>query len=117
MSTPTSIVIGVGAERGLGAALCRRFAAGGYHVLVAGRTPEKIARVARTIGETSEIDAPVVAGIEDDEVGRVAPSRAAAPSRSRSTRQARMTSFVSSIGRCRRGRISGSTVAAQHRRQ
>ena len=27
MSTPTSIVIGVGAERGLGAALCRRFAA------------------------------------------------------------------------------------------
>ena len=52
MSTPTSIVIGVGAERGLGAALCRRFAAEGYHVLVAGRTPEKIAQVAKTICAT-----------------------------------------------------------------
>lgn len=38
----TALVIGVGAERGLGAALCRRFAAGGYHVLAAGRTPEKL---------------------------------------------------------------------------
>ena len=42
MSTPTAVVVGVGAERGLGAALCRRFAAEGYHVLVTGRTPEKI---------------------------------------------------------------------------
>jgi NAD(P)-dependent dehydrogenase (short-subunit alcohol dehydrogenase family) len=41
--------VGVGAERGLGAALCRRFAAGGYHVLAVGRTPEKIERVAQTI--------------------------------------------------------------------
>ena len=41
--------LGVGAERGLGAALCRRFAAEGYHVLVAGRTPEKIGQVAKTI--------------------------------------------------------------------
>src|SRR5690349_5860877 len=49
MSTQTAVVVGVGAERGLGAALCRRFAAEGYHVLVAGRTPEKIDRVARAI--------------------------------------------------------------------
>jgi NAD(P)-dependent dehydrogenase (short-subunit alcohol dehydrogenase family) len=33
MSKPTAIVVGVGAERGLGAALCRRFAQGGCHVL------------------------------------------------------------------------------------
>ena len=46
----TAVVVGVGAERGLGAALCRRFAAEGYHVLVAGRTPEKITQVAKTIG-------------------------------------------------------------------
>jgi NAD(P)-dependent dehydrogenase (short-subunit alcohol dehydrogenase family) len=39
---PTAIVCGVGAEQGLGAALCRRFAAEGYHVLVAGRTPHKL---------------------------------------------------------------------------
>jgi NAD(P)-dependent dehydrogenase (short-subunit alcohol dehydrogenase family) len=49
MSTPTAIVAGVGAEQGLGAALCRRFAAEGYHVLVAGRTPAKIEQVAAAI--------------------------------------------------------------------
>jgi NAD(P)-dependent dehydrogenase (short-subunit alcohol dehydrogenase family) len=49
MSKPTAVVVGVGAERGLGAALCRRFARGGYHVLVAGRTPAKIGRIAETI--------------------------------------------------------------------
>ena len=51
-STRTAVVVGVGAERGLGAALCRRFAAEGYHVLVAGRTPEKLEQVARTIRGT-----------------------------------------------------------------
>jgi NAD(P)-dependent dehydrogenase (short-subunit alcohol dehydrogenase family) len=45
---PTAVVIGVGAERGLGAALCRRFAAEA-HVLVAGRTASKIEQVVRTI--------------------------------------------------------------------
>jgi NAD(P)-dependent dehydrogenase (short-subunit alcohol dehydrogenase family) len=49
MSKPTAVVVGVGAERGLGAALCRRFAQGGYHVLVAGRTQAKIGRVAEAI--------------------------------------------------------------------
>ncbi|HTZ76623.1 MAG TPA: SDR family NAD(P)-dependent oxidoreductase [Stellaceae bacterium] len=49
MSLRTAVVVGVGAERGLGAALCRRFAAEGYHVLIAGRTAEKIEKVARTI--------------------------------------------------------------------
>lgn len=46
---PTAIVFGVGAEQGIGAAVCRRFAAGGHHVLVSGRTPAKIAQVAATI--------------------------------------------------------------------
>jgi NAD(P)-dependent dehydrogenase (short-subunit alcohol dehydrogenase family) len=49
MGKPVAVVVGVGAERGLGAALCRRFAAEGYHVLVAGRTADKIEQVARTI--------------------------------------------------------------------
>jgi NAD(P)-dependent dehydrogenase (short-subunit alcohol dehydrogenase family) len=51
MAKPTALVIGVGAEKGLGAALCRKFAGGGYRVLVAGRTPAKIEQVARTITE------------------------------------------------------------------
>jgi len=59
MSTQTGLVVGVGAERGLGAALCRRFAAEGYHVLVAGRTPEKIAQVAKAIRETGGSAEPV----------------------------------------------------------
>jgi len=46
---PAAVVIGVGAEHGLGAALCRRFAAEGHHVFVAGRTATNIEDVARTI--------------------------------------------------------------------
>ena len=49
MTQPTAVVIGVGAHAGLGAAVCRRFAAGGHHVIVAGRTPEKIDAVAQAI--------------------------------------------------------------------
>ena len=49
---PSAIVVGVGAEQGLGAALCRRFAAEGYHVFVAGRTSRKIDKVAQTIAGT-----------------------------------------------------------------
>ncbi len=46
---PKSIVVGVGAEQGLGAALCRRFAREGYHVLAAGRTLARVEQVAATI--------------------------------------------------------------------
>ena len=49
MNRPTAVVVGVGAERGLGAALCRRFAAEGCHVLAAGRTAPRLEQVARTI--------------------------------------------------------------------
>ena len=59
MNAPTAVVIGVGAERGLGAALCRRLAVEGYHVLVAGRTAEKITQVARTICEADGSAEPI----------------------------------------------------------
>jgi len=49
MDRPTAVVVGVGAEQGIGAAACRRFAAEGHHVLVAGRTQAKIDWVAQTI--------------------------------------------------------------------
>lgn len=45
----TALVIGVGAEQGVGGALCRRFAREGLHVVVAGRTQEKVAGVAASI--------------------------------------------------------------------
>lgn len=41
-----AIVVGVGPYDGLGAALCRRFAAEGHHVLVASRTVEQIEEIA-----------------------------------------------------------------------
>lgn len=52
MDKPSAIVIGVGVEAGLGAALCRKFAAEGYHVLVAGRTQAKIDAVAARIRDS-----------------------------------------------------------------
>ncbi|MDE1994919.1 MAG: SDR family NAD(P)-dependent oxidoreductase [Rhizobiaceae bacterium] len=63
MTKPSAIVVGVGAEEGLGAALCRRFAAEGYHAIAVGRTLEKVAKVADAIkvsggsAEASETDA------------------------------------------------------------
>ena len=51
MDRATAVVVGVGAERGIGAAACRRFAAEGHHVLVAGRTQAKIDQVVKTIVE------------------------------------------------------------------
>jgi NAD(P)-dependent dehydrogenase (short-subunit alcohol dehydrogenase family) len=53
------VVVGVGAERGLGAALCRRFASEGYHVLVGGRTPEKVAQVVQTIRKSGGSAEPI----------------------------------------------------------
>src|SRR5258708_4146726 len=48
----TAIVVGVGSEQGLGAALARRFAAEGHRVIVSGRTEATIARVVRAIGDS-----------------------------------------------------------------
>ena len=49
MTQRTAVVVGVGVELGLGAALCRRFGAEGLHVLVAGRTPSKLENVVTSI--------------------------------------------------------------------
>lgn len=46
---PKAAVIGVGADAGLGAALCRRFAKEGHHVLVCSRTKERIEQIAAGI--------------------------------------------------------------------
>ncbi|WP_422003117.1 SDR family NAD(P)-dependent oxidoreductase [Reyranella sp.] len=64
-----AVVLGVGAEKGLGAAASRRFAREGYHVLVAGRTEAKIAQVADTIRGAGGAATPVVVdGTKEDEV-------------------------------------------------
>jgi NAD(P)-dependent dehydrogenase (short-subunit alcohol dehydrogenase family) len=60
MGKPVAVVVGVGAELGLGAALCRRFASDGHHVLVAGRTADKINQVVRSIEKDRGTAQPVV---------------------------------------------------------
>jgi NAD(P)-dependent dehydrogenase (short-subunit alcohol dehydrogenase family) len=75
----SAIVVGVGAGQGLGAALCRRFAAQGYHVFVAGRTSGKIDKVAHTIaGAGGSTEAIVTDTTSEDDVARLF-DRAMAP--------------------------------------
>ncbi len=70
--TATAIVIGVGASTGVGGALCRRFAREGLHVVVGGRTPEKIEKLAdelRTAG--GEATAVAIDATKADDVARL----------------------------------------------
>jgi len=57
----TAVVLGVGSRAGLGAALCRRFAREGCHVLPAGRTAAKLEAVVREIESAGGRGTPVVA--------------------------------------------------------
>jgi NAD(P)-dependent dehydrogenase (short-subunit alcohol dehydrogenase family) len=52
MSNNVAVVVGVGAETGLGAALARRFAREGLHVVIAGRTDARLQRIADRIRES-----------------------------------------------------------------
>lgn len=45
----TVLVVGVGASQGLGAAIARRFAAGGHPVVIAGRNAEKLEQTRREL--------------------------------------------------------------------
>ena len=56
-----AIVIGVGPDQGLGAQLCKRFAAEGLNVLVAGRTKSALDAVVADIAAAGGRAAPVVA--------------------------------------------------------
>jgi NAD(P)-dependent dehydrogenase (short-subunit alcohol dehydrogenase family) len=71
MSKPTAIVVGVGAEQGLGAALCRRFAQEGYHVLVAGRSGDKLDRVVKSIREPGSAEAVTMDTTSEGDVVRL----------------------------------------------
>ena len=69
MAKKKAVVLGVGAERGLGAAASRRFAKEGYHVLVAGRTAAKVEKVADSIRAAGGSATPVtVDGTKEAEV-------------------------------------------------
>jgi NAD(P)-dependent dehydrogenase (short-subunit alcohol dehydrogenase family) len=57
----SAVVVGVGPDRGLGAQLCRRFAHEGLHVVVAGRTADKLDAVVASIEADGGSAEPVVA--------------------------------------------------------
>ena len=67
MKRTSALVVGVGAEQGLGAAVARRFAAGGHHVFVAGRTPDKIEQVVQTIRGAGGSAEPVITDTTSEE--------------------------------------------------
>lgn len=52
-SKRSAVVLGVGPEQGLGAALAKRFAAEGLHVFIAGRSGYKLEKVAQSIHQKS----------------------------------------------------------------
>jgi NAD(P)-dependent dehydrogenase (short-subunit alcohol dehydrogenase family) len=68
----TAVVIGVGAQAGLGAALCARFAREGFHVLVAGRTASKVEAVVASIqADGGSAEAVVVDATKAEDIVRL----------------------------------------------
>ncbi len=64
-----AVVMGVGASRGLGGALARRFAAEGLHTMVTGRTHEKLQRVVDEIHSNGgQAEARVVDATTEEQV-------------------------------------------------
>jgi NAD(P)-dependent dehydrogenase (short-subunit alcohol dehydrogenase family) len=66
-----AVVLGVGPERGLGAALAQRFADEGLQVFIAGRTASRLETVAASIAARGGAASPIVADatVEDEVVG------------------------------------------------
>lgn len=56
----SAVIIGVGPEQGLGAALARYFSAKGLHVFIAGRSEDKLQAVAATIRRSGGMVSPIV---------------------------------------------------------
>ncbi|WP_026608305.1 SDR family NAD(P)-dependent oxidoreductase [Methylocapsa acidiphila] len=68
MASGTAVVIGVGAEAGVGAALARRFAREGLRVVLAGRTASRLEAIAKSIEKAGGGALPIAADAsrEDD---------------------------------------------------
>ncbi|MGI9432469.1 MAG: SDR family NAD(P)-dependent oxidoreductase, partial [Myxococcota bacterium] len=68
----TAIVVGVGANTGVGGALCRRFASEGLHVLVGGRTKAKLDGVVAAVEKAGGAATPVVIdATRSDDIARL----------------------------------------------
>ncbi|MGI9410492.1 MAG: SDR family NAD(P)-dependent oxidoreductase [Hyphomicrobiaceae bacterium] len=61
-----AVIVGVGPDRGLGAQLCKRFAADGLHVFAVGRTQSRVDAVAADIAKSGGQATAVVADATDE---------------------------------------------------
>ncbi len=66
MAKKIALIVGVGEAKGLGASLCRRAASDDYHVVVVGRTAEKIEKVAAAINQGGGAASIHVADVTDE---------------------------------------------------
>lgn len=67
----SAMVVGVGPERGLGAALAMCFAEKGLHVFMIGRSEEKLNNIVKLIQETGRLATAIVADVTvEQDVGR-----------------------------------------------
>jgi NADP-dependent 3-hydroxy acid dehydrogenase YdfG len=64
--TDVSVVLGVSASNGLGAAIARKFAGAGLHAVVAGRTPERLQQVVDEIVASGGTASACVADATDE---------------------------------------------------
>ncbi len=62
-----AVIVGVGPDRGLGAQLCKRFAAAGLHVFAVGRTQSRVDAVAADILETGGQATAIAADATDEQ--------------------------------------------------
>jgi len=112
MPPPIALVVGVGAERGLGAAVARRFAAGGHRVLVAGRTAAKIAAVAESIAEAGGMAEGLVAdATNEDDVLRLFDRAFGSPDASAPSRDGDADVVVFNAGTIQRSGLRDVSVA------
>jgi NAD(P)-dependent dehydrogenase (short-subunit alcohol dehydrogenase family) len=75
----SAIVAGVGASRGLGAAIARRFAREGFRVSVIGRSGEKLGAAVKELRESGAAVQSVVGDVTDEALVRRAVAEADAP--------------------------------------
>ncbi|HJP42200.1 MAG TPA: SDR family NAD(P)-dependent oxidoreductase [Gammaproteobacteria bacterium] len=67
MTAKTSaLIMGVGPEQGLGAALCKRFAREGIQIFVCGRTTDKVEHTAALINSNGGQGVPITANLTDE---------------------------------------------------
>ena len=62
-----AVIIGVGAEQGLGSQLAKRFASEGLHVFIAGRTLSRVQERASEIEQAGGEATPICADASDEE--------------------------------------------------